>query len=161
MYDDIIKKYADAYRVDPLLLKAVINTESSFNSKAYRFEPEFYDRYIKNNITYKNHKYYNDKNIISASYGLCQIMFTTFIEMGYNPKTPEELYDPDLNIKYGCKLLAYKIKLYGEPLGILAYNSGSPRSKNPAKEHNFNYLQKVARTYKDYGGNNSTIIKYL
>lgn len=155
----IIQKWASAYKLDPILVRALIQTESSFNVKAYRYEPEFYKRYIKGNPKFLNHKYYNEPKRISASLGLMQIMLTTAMQY-YRDLDFEDLYDPDLNIEIGCRILADKIKRYGLERGILAYNSGSPRKQDPKEEHNYVYLTKVAKYYKIFGGQNPNILQH-
>lgn len=162
-YNDIIKAVAFAYDLDPTLIKALIQVESSFNERAYRYEPAFYKKYILNNKKWMKHRLYNEPQSIAASISLCQVMFTTAVEYGFSPsRDPEDLYDPVLNINFGGKILSNKIKKYGLELGILAYNSGSPRSKTklPEKEKNYIYLQKIAKVYKKFGGQHQLILKH-
>lgn len=159
--DTIVDRYSIEYSLENSLIKALIQTESSFRERAYRFEPCFYKKYIKNNTKYMNHKYYGLPRIISASYSLCQIMFLTAEELIHDNLEPETLYDPEFNIKLGCMLLKKKMDKYGIELGILAYNSGSPRGEEPTLEHNYEYLRKVAKNYKKFGGVNQIILKHL
>lgn len=158
-YDDVITVQSSNFSLEIALIKAVIDVESSFREDAYRFEPGFYDRYIKDKPRFVSHRYYNNPEIISASYGLMQVMFTTAEELGFNGSALE-LYDPKLNIMYGCKLLRIKINHFGVPLGILAYNSGSPRTGDPKKEKNYSYLKKVAKKYNKFGGTNIFILEH-
>lgn len=159
-YDSIIERCSITYVLDIALIKALIQVESSFREKAYRYEPNFYSRYIKNNPNYINHKYYGLPRIISASFSLTQIMYTTAEELGMKDIEPDLLYDPEVNIGLGCKLLRKKINKYGPELGILAYNSGSPRMFIPEMENNYIYLQKIAKYYKKFGGTNEDIIRH-
>jgi soluble lytic murein transglycosylase-like protein len=98
-YNIFIDEYSIEFSLEIELIKALIQTESSFNERAYRFEPGFYDRYIRNQSKYMDHKYYGLPRIISASYGLTQIMYTTAEELGFINIEPEILYDPKANIK--------------------------------------------------------------
>lgn len=161
-YDRIIDKYSAEFVLDKSLIKALIQTESSFNEVAYRYEANFYKKYIKDNPLYFNHHLYNEPKKISASYGLCQLMYTTALEIGLSfTSEPEILYDPELNIHYGCQFLRKKINLYGLELGILAYNSGHPRTNSPKDEHNYIYLQKIAKYYVKFGGTNELISQHF
>lgn len=159
-YDCFICKYSAEFSLEVALIKALIQVESSFKERAYRFEPAFYDRYIKDNAKYLDHVYYSYPRIISASFGLTQLMYLTAEELGFKNVDPEILYDPEANIKLGCKFLRKKINLYGLERGILAYNSGSPRYSDPTIEHNYCYLKKIAKNYKKFGGINEEILKH-
>jgi hypothetical protein len=59
-------------------LFAFVQIESSFNPRAYRFEPHL-------------HK---------ASYGLMQLLYSTACQMGYNGGNVKDLYDPKTNLHY-------------------------------------------------------------
>jgi len=162
IYDDLINTYSAKYCLEIEIIKALIQVESSFNPMAYRYEPKFYERYIKNKRKFLNHPLYHDPRAISASYGLHQVMLTTFEEFGLGMVSdPEILYDPELNIKFGCKILRKKVNQYGLELGILAYNSGSPCGNDPSKEPNYKYLKKIAKAYKKFGGTNLDILKHV
>lgn len=160
--DHVFEK-ADFYNLDPRLVQAIIQVESSFKPNAYRYEPEFYKRYLKNNPTWSTHRLINEPKRISASYGLMQIMFTTAVEFGFDRnRDPEDLYDIELNIDLGCRILRNKINKYGFLLGILSYNSGSPTKRygTPRQQHNLVYLHKVAKNYKKFEGLDDSIIEY-
>jgi soluble lytic murein transglycosylase-like protein len=157
-FKDIIEDCAREYGLEPELIAALIQVESSFNERAYRFEPGFYKRYIKDKSKYMDHKYYDQSEIISASYGLAQILYLTFEEYGIKDPDPEDLYEPTFNIDVGCQHLKKKINLYGLLLGILAYNCGSPKGHEPSKEPNYVYLQKISKAYKSFGGTSETLI---
>lgn len=161
-YQDKIETYCIKYNIDPILGKAIIMTESSFVERAYRYEPDFYRRYILGKGEYIDHPCYREEKRISASYGLMQIMYTSALEEGFKSPIPEDLYDVNNNLNYGFKHLAKKIKLYGLIFGILSYNSGSPKNKNgnPEDEPNFKYLIKVSKYYRQFGGINTNILKY-
>lgn len=66
--------------IDPALLLAFIEQESSFKPNAFR----------------------NDRN--GGSYGLMQLDYATAQDRGFNG-SPIELYDPFLNVEYGVKVL--------------------------------------------------------
>jgi len=148
----LIQKYAEKYGLDPAIVYGVCMTESSLNPMAVRREPGY--RWI-----YKVGEFAKKTGITPAlelqqqktSWGLMQVMGAVLRELGYVGIISEILYDVDKQLDYGClHLSSNKIKKYGKTLGILAYNSGSPR-KNKAGEYvNATYLQKVLRYSKGW-----------
>lgn len=105
MFDDIIQKYALQFDVPTAWLQAIIQTESSFNANAFRSEPAIND----------------------ASYGLMQLLYKTAQGLGYTGQ-PNGLFDPDINIGLGTKLIAQLRDRYGNDIQRIysAYNSGNP-----------------------------------
>lgn len=142
-YTDIIEKYSKEYDVDPYLICAVINTESSFKSSA------------------QSHK---------GAMGLMQLMPDTAKWIA--SKLSEE-YDadaltaPESNIRYGTWYLKYLLKRYDGDISCAAaaYNAGHSNvdewkktiadgdsidvSKIPFKETK-NYVRKVDSAYDIY-----------
>lgn len=77
----------------------------------------------------------NDKG--SRSRGVCQLKRGTAKALGFTGK-PWDLQNPEINIYYAGKLLAYQIKRCGSiNKAILAYNSGKCNKGSPS------YLKKV------------------
>ncbi len=115
MFDSEITASAQRYNVPESWIKAVIETESSWNPKAYREEPKIND----------------------ASYGLMQLLYNTALGLGYSG-TSSGLFDPATNIDLGTKLLGQHRAAYGDDFRRVysAYNSGNPdlwgRSKQVA-----------------------------
>jgi soluble lytic murein transglycosylase-like protein len=105
MFDDIIQQAAETYQVPESWIRAVIQTESSWNPSAYRAEPQIGD----------------------ASYGLMQLLSKTANGLGFTGD-PSELYDPEKNIPLGTALIAQIRQRVGEDFQAMysAYNSGSP-----------------------------------
>ncbi|MGH9373368.1 MAG: lytic transglycosylase domain-containing protein [Vicinamibacterales bacterium] len=104
-YQATIAKYAAEFGVPVTWIQAVIMTESSGRSGAYRAEPRIND----------------------ASYGLMQLLARTARGLGYQGP-PEGLYDPDTNIRLGTLLLRQLRDRFGDDFSAVysAYNSGSP-----------------------------------
>lgn len=107
-YDEFIRKAEDTNGLPRWLLKALIQTESNFNTKAYRYE----------------------EHIKDASYGLCQMLYTTAVGLGYKGK-PEGLYDSEVNIDLGAKYLKKVISIWKDEesiekikFGLGSYNAG-------------------------------------
>lgn len=116
-----------------LLLKAVATAESSLNQTAYRYEPALWADYLKNDPFWKTW----DPALVSASYGLMQILWTTAWAMGFRGAKAEDLEDPPVNIDLGARLLrqnldgVYATQACGcfriTPIGVALarYNGGS------------------------------------
>lgn len=130
-WKDKIRLYANKHGIYPSLLASVITQESDGRENAYRYEPAFYNRYIKGNSDWMGYKFYNQPQVISASYGLCQLMFTT----AWRHATSEErnqmtadyriLYNVDFNMELGSRLIKYLWNKYGNRQDVLAaYNAG-------------------------------------
>ena len=100
-YNSIVKKYAREYSVDEALIYAVIKTESDFNPKAVSS---------------------------AGAMGLMQIVPGTFkwlYEKNGESYKNEELFDPEINIKYGVFYLRFLLDMFSElETAIAAYNAG-------------------------------------
>lgn len=102
-YSDIVAKEATANRLDPALVYSVMKAESNFNPDA------------------QSH---------AGAIGLMQLTPDTFAWIQTKLKseakyTEQDLYTPEVNIRYGCKLLSMLLDKYsqtGTALG--AYNAG-------------------------------------
>lgn len=121
---EIIEEISKIAEIDPALISAIIKVESSWNSRAYRYEP----------------------HIKTASYGYMQILLTTAQWVLDNKNiTGEELYDPYTNILIGSRYLKDLLNKYKElPLAISAYNAGKPISGNKI------YVDNVLKWYDLY-----------
>ncbi len=121
-----------------LLTKSIISVESAWIPVAIRQEPELGD----------------------ASRGLMQILYATAKDMGYTG-TPDGLFDPATNIRYGVRFLRYLISRWGSSLSdvISAYNGGHPLRRTGGGYVNQQYVDDV-NTYLMWYQNNepSTII---
>lgn len=90
------------------VIKGFIALESGFNDKSYRYESHLND----------------------SSYGLMQILYKTATGLGYKG-SPEGLYDPYTNIKYGSLFLKNLFNKYKNIYDVIAsYNMGFPRKAN-------------------------------
>ena len=142
-YQEYVYKYSKEYEVDPLLILAIIKTESNFNPKSIS---------------------------TSSAVGLMQLMDSTAKEIAEKEKMDyiiTDLYNPEINIKLGTIYFSELKKYYNNTsLAIAAYNAGignvnkwienkkiEPDGSNieniPFKETN-NYVRKVIRNYKIY-----------
>lgn len=120
-YNALITATATVYGLDPHLIMAIATKESSLHADAFRYEPDFWERYLK------DHKDYQGANPrrVSSSYGLMQIMFPTARESGFDGE-PEELFVPSTNLRYGCVLFKQLLDWAdgNEMKALGAYNGG-------------------------------------
>src|SRR4030042_291430 len=97
----IKKRYGFEHIPDGLTL-ATIETESSFSPDAIREEPAIND----------------------ASRGLMQILYGTAKQVGFTGN-PDDLFDPEINIRFGTAYQAWLYKRYGDWNAVIhAYNEG-------------------------------------
>jgi soluble lytic murein transglycosylase-like protein len=130
LYKEPIDTVAEDLDIPKELILATIATESAGQAQAKRYEPAFYERYIRNNKKYKHLPWFDEPERISSSYGLMQIMYTTALAMGFPEELePEDLCDPYTNIHFGCLyVLHQKAQTNLEPIKVTAaYNAGSLR----------------------------------
>ena len=143
-YEEIVEKYATEYEVSPSLIYAVINVESRFREDA---------------VSKADAK------------GLMQLTDETYrwiqTKLPGEPLSIEFVFDPEVNIRCGTKLLAVLQTMFSEPETIVAaYNAGSGKVKtwlrDPAYstdgkalihipyEETANYVNRVMKTQKQY-----------
>jgi soluble lytic murein transglycosylase-like protein len=154
--DKLFCMWGKKYRIKKLLLKAVAMSESSMNQKAYRYEPAFWDRYLKDDPDWNT----KDRAIVSSSWGLMQIMWTTAWSLGFRGTTGEELEDPATNIMLAAKLLRAHLdrveakglcstnSLWPIEIALALYNGGARGNPDEnGKLRNQKYVDKVFREY--------------
>lgn len=143
-YVDQISQYASEYDLDPYLVAAVIDTESGFRADAV--------------------------SRVGAR-GLMQIMPDTAEwiaqKIGQENFTADQLFNPDLNIRYGCWYLRFLFdRFHNTELVAAAYNAGHGRVNdwlqdesitddsgnlvNIPYEETSQYVEKIARTQAKY-----------
>ncbi len=125
----LARKAAAAQSLDPALVCAVVEQESSWNPWSLRYEPAFFAKYVAPLFT-------NNKITASEAYargfswGLMQVMGQVARETGFDGLFLTALCDPEQGLAIGCKVLRKKLdSMGGDPMrGLLAWNGGS----NPA-----------------------------
>lgn len=156
-HDKLFCSSGKKYGLKASLLKAIAQTESNFEERAYRFEPKYWERYMKGKPEWNS----RDPKEVSASFGLFQIMYGTAHMLGFRGKG-EDLYNPVYNTELACKLLRQLydkvIKLDMElryprlsPIVIVLarYNGGA--TNNPSKGgkiRNQIYVDKVLKHWR-------------
>jgi soluble lytic murein transglycosylase len=101
-YEQIVRGHARNYDLDPALLAAVIYQESKFKSNAQSS---------------------------SGAIGLMQLLPDTAkgiaVHTGGTAFRVDDLYDPELNVRYGAWYLRHLLQKYGdERTALAAYNAG-------------------------------------
>lgn len=107
-YEQVVRGHARNYDLDPALLAAVIYTESRFNARAR-----------------------SDAGAI----GLMQLLPETArgiaVRTGGNAFVVDDLYVPELNVRYGSWYLRHLIDRYGdERTALAAYHAGQGNVDN-------------------------------
>ena len=102
-YQSLANRYAAKYSLSPTLVYSVMKVESNFDPDA------------------RSHQ---------NAYGLMQITEDTLkwaiLREGNNaPYTAQDLFDPEINIKYGCYILSLLLQEFEDPgTALAAYNAG-------------------------------------
>jgi soluble lytic murein transglycosylase-like protein len=120
-YEQLIADIAQDYGHEPRLVNAIAWQESNFKSSAYRFEPNFWRKYLVRDSRFAN----AIPERVAASYGLLQVMYTTALEHGYFGE-PEFLFVPSVGLHYGCAHLAHLRDWAKGDISLMlaAYNGG-------------------------------------
>jgi len=140
---------ANSYSLDPFLVEAIIHVESGGKADAFRYEPEFFRRYLSRKEEWR----YSNPRRISSSYGLMQIMYIVAHELGFRDE-PEALFMPRTNIHWGCRKLR-DLRGWAETFAVphtialmsalAAYNGGMGGNSptGPLRPENQRYATKV------------------
>lgn len=131
---------ARRYDLDPDFVEGFCRQESSCDPWAARYEPAFYDRYIKPLKVGET-----EGRLRATSFGLMQVMGQVARELGFKDKWLTALCDPAIALDYGCRHLKNKLLKYGLKGGIAAYNSGSPRVRKDGKYENQSYVDGILK----------------
>lgn len=166
-YKAEIEKAAGTFKLDPVLVEAVVVQESGGNTDAFRTEFDFWNRYMKNDPRYKG----QNPRRVSSSYGLMQVMYCRLLEdhIAQNDAwAPELLFVPEHGLSVGCQFLAelleWATKLptteYPEAtpifIALAAYNGGrggnDPNKNWPLRNGKYarEVLAKYALLQKEY-----------
>ena len=140
----VIEDVADAENVPANLLAAIVQTESSNNKFAVRFEPHY--KYLfktKENAQSCGITEATETVFQMTSFGLCQIMGAVARELGL--KGPIfQLLDEHINLQYSAKLLKRLAGRFKERDDIIAaYNAGTPVKTMTGLYKNQTYVDKV------------------
>jgi soluble lytic murein transglycosylase-like protein len=141
---NVITKGCRESGLDPLLVAAIVQTESGGNPWASRYEPGY--KWLHN---VENHA---RRTIVSVqtetvhqmtSWGLMQIMGAVLREHGWIDHLPKAC-TPYLNIEFGCRYLTHLKKTNPDPQDMIAaYNAGKARRNADGTYVNQAYVSKV------------------
>ena len=139
-YRQDIEAAAARFTLDPNLVEAVVLTESAGKTSAYRYEPQFYAKYMASRPEWAR----ENPERVSASYGLMQVLYVTAREMGFTGSAPEYLFVPDIGLEFGCRklrqLLTWSTGNVAQALA--AYNGGRVANAKPPYR-NQSYVDRV------------------
>ena len=143
---DLITLIAPAYGLDPLLVRAVVQKESSGYTWAWNPEPQY--RYYWDVRTHAPFRKLVEGESLSerppkdfpalsgdpdqewwaqsASWGLMQVMGAVARELGYKESYLTALCDPQIGLRYGCLHLRNMLRwAKDDPFkALMAYNGG-------------------------------------
>lgn len=119
----IAREMATERDLDPALILAIIDQESSLDPWAIRYEPAFYDRYVSPLVANGNLSK-TEARLRAFSFGLMQVMGQTARETSFPYPFPW-LFDPATNIDLGCRVWKKKLeRAHGEVRQALLYWNG-------------------------------------
>lgn len=116
-----VTPHAQKYGLEPEIVCAVCEQESSWNPWAIRYEQAFYDTYV---IPLKLGSL-TEARMRATSFGLMQVLGEVAREFGFGGGYLTQLCDPDTGVNYGCRKLQKCFDVHGTPdCSLLAYNGG-------------------------------------
>jgi soluble lytic murein transglycosylase-like protein len=122
----LARKAAAVQALDPALVCAVVEQESSWNPWAMRYEPAFFTKYVAS--LYTNNKVSASEAYARGfSWGLMQVMGQVARESGFDALFLSALCDPEQGLAVGCKVLRKKFDVVGADTSraLLAWNGGA------------------------------------
>ncbi len=130
----LCETWAPRFQLDPWLVLGIVAQESLGVPTALRPEPGFWRRYGVNilkaavaSVSKNDDRWEQYPEIASCSFGLCQVLYATALEVGFDLQYPSDLCDPACGIEAGCKVLRTKYDLTAR----LAARSGLPPLQEP------------------------------
>jgi len=118
----LIKSVATDQQLDPALVAAVVEQESSGDPRAVRYERDFYYRYV----IPLNLRDETEGRLRAFSWGLMQIMGQVARELGFTGHL-SWLCEPQVGLVWGCKKLKQCLDESGGSIvkGLMRYNGGA------------------------------------
>lgn len=145
-----IHEAAGEYGVEPSLIAAIIQTESSGNPLMLRAEPKY--EYLVTPARFAERLGITKETEIACqklSWGHMQLMGGTARELGFEGHLCQLLF-PSYNINYGTMYFASRLKKYKfMRLAIATYNSGSPVYNPDGELKNQKYVDKVLQFFEE------------
>jgi soluble lytic murein transglycosylase-like protein len=121
-----VSSIAAAYGLDTALVCALVEQESNWNPWAVRYEPAFFDHYIRPLLNNGTVKTMTEATCRAISWGLMQVMGQVAREMEFIGPFLSELCDTDKGLDMGCRVLKLKLDAAGGDThnGLQLYNGG-------------------------------------
>lgn len=150
-FRDLIMAKASKFGFPHLLLASMVVVESSGITWTVRYEPGFYDRYLRiAEITaHRPCTSETERRMRATSFGLLQIMGQVARERGYQGTYLTGLCDPEVGMEFGCLHLSWtrarlaKIGIIDTASLCAAYNGGIGAVKGPGNCTNPEYPAKI------------------
>lgn len=98
------RQVAAKHGLDPALVCALVEQESGWNPWAIRYEPAFYDRYVRAQNLPET-----EARARAFSWGLLQVMGQVAREHGFSHRFLSALCDPDIGLEVGCRVLKARL----------------------------------------------------
>jgi soluble lytic murein transglycosylase-like protein len=122
------------YSVNPALLCAIVEQESSWNTQATRYEPAFYERYIVPLNVPGITLVPEEATGRATSWGLCQVMGQVAREHGYLGPFQALCDQPATGLDLGAKVFASKLKgASGDTFTALLHWNGGANKEYPSE----------------------------
>jgi soluble lytic murein transglycosylase-like protein len=121
----LARAIAAGHALDPALVCAIIEQESSWDPYAIRYEPAFRSRYVAPLGLAPT-----EEVARSISWGLMQVMGQVAREHGFREKSLAALTDPATGLAFGCAVFAAKISAAAGgdiPRALQLWNGGANR----------------------------------
>lgn len=150
-YTAQIDRAARQHGLPPELVRAIVEVESEGKPLSARYEPAFYDRYVKDAKIKATPpcSLATERMLRASSFGLMQIMGQTAREVGFEGTFLTELCEPEIGLEYGCRYLAKLARQHHDRYGwegvVAAYNAGSPRPTDSGHWVNQPYVDKIRK----------------
>lgn len=146
-----IKAAASRYRIPLDIAIALVETESTGNEWAYRYEPQY--PYLEAPEIYAARRGISrasETALQMSSFGLTQVMGGVAREHSFQGDLPE-LFKPEVSLEYGFRHLRNKADRYGDEPGTLyaAYNAGSVRRTSGGMFINQKHVDRFYRILLD------------
>lgn len=118
----LAKQIAAKHGLDSALVCALVHQESAWRPWAARYEPIFFGRYIATMQGLSP----TEMQGRAFSYGLTQLMGQVAREFGFAGDYLSELFDPIVNLEFGCRKLARCMDRANQDrrTALLSYNGG-------------------------------------
>jgi hypothetical protein len=137
-YDERIRTHALAAGLDPVLVQALVVTESKGQPYAHRVEPSYLaNRLVQQQAEAWSRKWhgtptsYTERTDRASSWGLGQLLGQTAREHGFAAQYLPELAEVEVNLAWVCRVLAAWQRRAQSPHHLLAMWNGGPGTPYP------------------------------